>query len=36
MATGDLFGCLIGVGLMKAAIDRFGLPSALSKSPQQD
>ena len=36
MVTGDLLGCLIGVGLMKAAIDRFGLPSALSKSPHQD
>ena len=27
MVMGDFFGCLIGVGLMKATIDRFGLPS---------
>ena len=28
MVAGDLFGCLIGVGLMKLAIDRFGLPNS--------
>jgi hypothetical protein len=36
MALGDFFGALIGVGLMKAAIDRFGLPQARRKSPTQD
>jgi hypothetical protein len=28
MGLGDFAGCLIGVGLMKWAIDRFGLPPA--------
>ena len=27
MGLGDFAGCIIGVGLMKWAIDRFGLPS---------
>jgi len=36
MVIGDFFGCLIGVGLMKAAIDRFGLPRSLAKAPPQD
>ena len=35
MVTGDFLGCLIGVGLMKAAIDRFGLPQGLAKPPPQ-
>lgn len=33
MVMGDFFGCLIGVGLMKAAIDRFGLPRAPGSFP---
>jgi len=36
MALGDFLGALIGVGLMKAAIDRFGLPRAKRKPPPQD
>jgi len=33
MVVGDFLGCLVGVGLMKAAIDRFGLPQGGSHSP---
>jgi ABC-type anion transport system duplicated permease subunit len=36
MVLGDLFGAVIGVGLMKAAIERFGLPQTQHKSPNQD
>ncbi len=36
MMTGDLLGCLIGVGLMKAAIDRFGLPQKGFRTPPQE
>ena len=36
MAVGDFLGCLIGVGLMKAAIERFGLPRGLAQPPSQD
>ncbi len=36
MVMGDFFGCLIGVGLMKAAIDRFGLPQVRVKTPPRD
>lgn len=36
MALGDFLGALIGVGLMKAAIDRFGLPQVQRKSPSQE
>ena len=36
MAMGDFFGCLIGVGLMKAAIDRFGLPTWRTPNQHSD
>lgn len=36
MAAGDWVGCLIGVGLMKAAIDRFGLPEGKFNPPFKD
>lgn len=36
MVMGDFFGCVIGVGLMKAAIDRFGLPTWRSNTKHLD
>jgi hypothetical protein len=36
MMMGDFLGCLIGVGLMKVAIDRFGLPKDRFGSSSQD
>ncbi len=36
MMMGDFLGCLIGVGLLKVAIDRFGLPKDRFGSSSQD
>jgi hypothetical protein len=36
MMMGDFLGCLIGVGVMKVAIDRFGLPKDRFGSSSQD
>jgi len=36
MVMGDFVGCLMGVGLMKAAVDRFGLPSLPGSAKRLD
>ena len=36
MAVGDWVGCLIGAGIMKAAVDRIGLPEGKFNPPSKD